>query len=106
MNRTAVVYAYFDADNAGDIDTVTSLFHTEATVKDEGGVHEGVSSIRAWCLASKVKYLYTAELIEITSSDNNITVSASVSGTFPNSPIMLNYLFTFNGEKIAELEIF
>lgn len=106
MNNTAVVHAYFNADNAGDIDTVIKLFHTEATVKDEGGVHEGVPSIRAWCLASKVKYRYAAELIEMTCTDDKITVRASVSGTFPNSPIMLNYLFTFDGEKIAELEIF
>ncbi|MBO4120426.1 nuclear transport factor 2 family protein [Cupriavidus gilardii] len=105
MDIPTVVSAYFEADKSDDADALVSLFLPDAVVNDESARHQGSEAIRAWWLAAKEKYRHVAEPIEATGNDPEVRVRARVSGQFPNSPVTLEFLFTIDNDKIAELKI-
>jgi hypothetical protein len=97
--------AYFAAKNTHDIDAMLCPFADDATVKDEGREHHGFASIRAWMEDTTTRYRVTAEVEEIAEADGSITVTARISGSFPGSPIQIQYMFTLVHGKIARLVI-
>lgn len=105
MDIHPVVNAYFEADKDSDAEALARVFASDAVVKDEGGLHEGVNAIRVWWSAAKEKYHHVAEPIEAEGTGSKFSVRAKVAGQFPNSPVMLDFLFTLDQGKIAELEI-
>ncbi|WP_119681604.1 nuclear transport factor 2 family protein [Indioceanicola profundi] len=105
MDLPSAVNAYFKVDKGQDGDAMAQVFSTNAVVKDERSVHAGIEAIRAWWLAAKAKYHHVAEPIEMTRIGNRVSVRAEVSGRFPNSPAMLEFVFTLGSNKVTELEI-
>lgn len=105
MRIPAVVKAYFAADKGRDADALAQVFATDAVVDDEAALHEGIDEIRAWWLAAKAKYNHVAEPIEMTGTGDKISVRAKVTGTFPNSPATLDFLFTLQNDQIIQLKI-
>jgi hypothetical protein len=96
---------YFAAENRSDIDALGACFADHAVVRDEGRNIEGVSAIKQWMRDAKNKYQHTAEPIKIVKRDGKTVVTATVSGTFPNSPVTLDHIFGIEGDRIASLEI-
>jgi hypothetical protein len=92
-----VLAEYFAATNAHDVGEMIAAFAEDATVRDEGRDHVGVSAIRTWM----------KETMPIESSRNgsSAVVLVSLRGKFPGSPITLQYAFTLAEEKISHLEI-
>lgn len=105
MNFPATVQTYFDAEKRGDADALARAFAADAVVKDEGTAHTGRDEIRAWWLAAKEKYHHIVEPLDMTEQDSTVTVRAKVSGRFPNSPAILQFVFGLRGDEIADLEI-
>ncbi|MEM6161843.1 nuclear transport factor 2 family protein [Erwinia sp. P6884] len=105
MKMPEIVRAYFDADSRDDPDTLTALFAADAVVRDEGGRYDGVVRIRSWWAAAREKYCPVAEPIEVTEAGERVSVRAKVSGNFPNSPALINFIFTVKNDKIVLLEI-
>ncbi|GAA5586446.1 hypothetical protein Acal01_01590 [Acinetobacter calcoaceticus] len=101
-----VVSAYFDADQANDVDALNQIFSDSAIVEDENSLYRGIVEIRTWWLAMKEKYQYFLELIEVSNTDHISTVLTQVSGNFPNSPVKLKFQFTLENGKVVKLRIY
>jgi hypothetical protein len=96
---------YLSAANAHDVAAMSAAFSMDSIVKDEGREHRGLAAIREWMKETTEKYDYKVEPIEWSQMDRKTVVLVSISGTFPGSPITLQYEFTIEGQKIARLEI-
>ncbi|MDK1374756.1 MULTISPECIES: nuclear transport factor 2 family protein [unclassified Sinorhizobium] len=105
MNLPDAVRAYFDADQSADAKALIGAFSETAVVRDEGATYEGLEPIRLWWLEAKRKYSHRAEPISVTGDGNGISVLATVSGNFPNSPAQLGFRFVLEKGTISELEI-
>jgi ketosteroid isomerase-like protein len=97
--------AYFAAVNTHDIDAMLAPFAETAVVKDEGQERRGSAAIREWIEETTRKYNVTIAVMNVAGKDGATTVTGHVSGTFPGSPVELRYVFTFDGKRIARLEI-
>lgn len=103
---SGIVKAYFDAERRDDIETRAACFADNGVVRDESRTIEGRTAIKKWMEDAKRKYAHTTEPLKTqTRDDGAVIVTAKVAGTFPNSPITLDYAFTLEGGKIASLEI-
>jgi len=97
--------AYFAAKNRQDIDTALASFVETATVKDEAKERRGLAEIREWMEKTRHDYNDTAEVQGVVRDDQTYTVTALVSGTFPGSPVSLDFRFTLVEGRISHLEI-
>ena len=96
---------YFAATNAHDIAAMSGAFAENAVVKDEGRLHQGLAAIRGWMRETIEKYDYQLDPLESSRIGKTTVVLVSIRGTFPGSPITLQYEFTVEGQKITHLEI-
>jgi hypothetical protein len=96
---------YFAATNAHDVAAMSAAFTEDATVHDEGRDHHGLGAIRAWMTETIEKYDYQVDPIDWSRAGEKAIVQLSLRGTFPGSPITLQYAFTLAGERISRLEI-
>ncbi|MCH7335757.1 nuclear transport factor 2 family protein [Acinetobacter sp. NIPH 2699] len=101
-----VVSAYFDADQAHDIEALNQIFSDVATVEDENIQHNGIVEIRTWWFAVKEKYQHFLKPLEVSNTDHISTVLTQVSGNFPNSPVTLKFQFTLENGKVVKLRIY
>lgn len=101
-----VVSAYFDADQANDVDALNHIFSDSAIVEDDGSLYRGIVEIRTWLLVMKEKYQYSLEIIDVSNTDHISTVLTQGSGNFPNSPVKLNFQFTLENDKVVKLRIY
>ncbi len=105
MELPSPISAYFRAEAGDDGDALVAPFAENAVVNDEAARHEGHAAIRAWWAGAKAKYRQTTEPLEQSSDGDVTTVRCKVSGTFPNSPVTLDFAFTLGGGRISKLEI-
>ena len=91
------------ASNIHDVDAILACFSDEATVRDENETVHGKSVIKGWIAKTIEKYAFHFEPLRIHQDDNEATVSVKVSGTFPGSPVTLDYSFTITDDKISSL---
>ncbi|WP_436862898.1 nuclear transport factor 2 family protein [Acinetobacter haemolyticus] len=105
-NIPEVVSAYFEADQANDVDALSQIFSDAAIVEDENIQHNGIVEIRTWWLAVKEKYQHFLEPLEVSHTDHLSTVLTKVSGNFPNSPVTLKFQFTLKNNKVVKLRIY
>jgi len=96
---------YFDISNGVDITRVKLCFTPDAVVFDEGKTHQGHSDIEAWQRAAQTAFDYSVEPRQIHTEGARVTVTSSVVGNFPNSPVELKHVFCLVDGKINTLEI-
>ena len=100
----AAISAYFAADrNNGD--AAALCFTENAVVVDERRTHSGRDAIRQWKAEASEKYSYVVDPFAVTEDNNQILVTAHLTGSFPGSPLDLRYKFVLDDDKIAHLEI-
>jgi SnoaL-like protein len=92
---------YVKAENAGDVQAMSECFAPNATVRDEGRTYEGLAAIKEWKAETKRKYKHAVAPLEITGT----VLKAKLSGSFPGSPVILEFRFVLGGGKIVSLEI-
>ena len=105
IDLPAAIGLYLKAENSGDLEVLTACFAPNAVVRDEKRTHRGLAAIRKWKAETKVKYRHTVEPLGVTESSGNTVVKVKLAGTFPGSPITLDFEFTLEDGKIASLEI-
>lgn len=98
------IAAYFAAD-ARSAAAVARCFHPNASVKDEGRLHQGHAAIEAWKAAASTAFQYTIQPYVLENKDDFQTVIGRVTGDFPGSPVDLRYRFRLEHGLIASLEI-
>lgn len=96
---------YFAADHRGDAEALAQCFTQDAVVRDEGQTIEGLTAIKRWSAETRKKYQHTSEPIASVQKDGKTIVTSRITGTFPGSPIDLQFIFELDGNKIASLEI-
>jgi hypothetical protein len=99
------IATYFEAGNAGDFDALAAAFSENALIHDEGEDRRGRDAVKAWARSSRAKYNFTSIPNDVTQNDDQVVVTADVSGDFPGSPIVLTYEFTLSNNEITGLVI-
>ena len=101
----AIVQTYLDSTNRHDIEAVLSCFSDDAIVRDEAHQYRGPKEIENWVATTIGKYKFQIKPQSASGGDIELLVAMGVSGTFPGSPITLDYRFTLSGDKISALTI-
>ena len=99
------VELYFAADNSNDPNGLDLCLAADATVRDEGRTHAGLTAIKRWKAETKKKYNHTIEPLEAEERGGRVAVKGRVSGNFPGSPVILEFVFQVSDGKITALEI-
>ena len=105
MNLPITIRSYIDASNAHDVNSILVCFNEDAVVRDENATHRGKIEIERWVRTTIEKYNFQFKPLSSQERDNEIVVSVEISGTFPGSPISLDYHFAMANDKIASLTI-
>ena len=84
---------------------MAECFAKDAVVRDEGQTIQGLAAIKQWKAETKKKYQHTVEPVTVAQEDGKIIVTNRLTGSFPGSPIQLEFVFTLEGDKITSLEI-
>jgi hypothetical protein len=105
MNLPPIIQSYIDASNAHDVKSILACFTGDAVVHDENATHRGKIDIQRWAIETIEKYKFQFKPLTSQECDDEAVVSIEVSGTFPGSPISLDYHFAIAKDKIASLTI-
>lgn len=96
---------YFAAVNAGDGAAAAALFAENAVVHDEHADHQGHAAIVAWVEETAGKYQFQVTPLDVRESGGQVLASCEVKGSFPGSPVTLDFDFTLSGTQITSLSI-
>ena len=105
MKLPAVIDNYIRASNAHDVMSILSCFSEDAVVRDEEETLRGKKAIECWIAKTIEKYKFQFKQLSVKEDDGEVVVSVEVSGTFPGSPVTLDYHFKIENEKILSLAI-
>ena len=96
---------YLAAVEEKNSDKLARCFAENAVVHDEGGTYHGRDAIKAWSEETQGKYNYTMDALDASVTGDTVCLRAKVTGSFPGSPVELDYLFRLANDKIASLKI-
>jgi SnoaL-like protein len=105
MKLPRPIAAFVQAENSGDVDSMSDCFVPGATVRDDGHFYEGLPAIKAWTARMKKRFNHTVTPLEIHTSDGTTTLKARLSGEFPGSPLIADFHFALVNDRIAALQI-
>lgn len=103
MNLPIVIQELVKAQNQFDSEAYANCFTDTAVVFDEGTNHHGKTEIKNWIEKANREYQVRMQPLEYSAEDQILT--AKISGTFPGSPIVLNYHYEFEDALIQSLKI-
>jgi hypothetical protein len=99
------IAAYVQAANSHDPERIAACFVTDAVVRDEGQQHCGSEAIAAWAADAGTRYRPVIAPLAIVDEGGRHRMRATVRGTFPGSPVTLQFSFTLAPQGISALEI-
>jgi hypothetical protein len=105
LNLPTSVKSLVLAQEQYDSDAYAKSFSPDATVFDEGETHEGREEIKQWIQRANEKYKAVMEPVEYRETASGGILKAKTSGSFPGSPVVLSYHFSFKDNLISTLEI-
>ena len=105
LDLPPIIQRYIQASNTHDVTSILSCFAEDAVVRDENATHRGKIDIERWISSTIDKYKFQFKPLSSQQGDNENVVSVEVSGTFPGSPITLDYHFVIANNRIASLTI-
>jgi hypothetical protein len=100
-----IVQKYIDASNRHEVASIAACFSNDAVVHDEGETLRGKKAIEGWISKTIEKYKFQFKPLSMKRDDSGIVVTVEVSGTFPGSPVTLDYHVTIEGDEIQSLSI-
>ena len=96
---------YLSAEAGNDTAPLAQCFAANAVVRDEGRTYQGLEAIQAWKKDTKARYRYSIEPLALSQDGKVVTMRVRLTGTFPGSPVELNYMFVLKNSEIVSLEI-
>ena len=105
MNLPNVLKTLITAQASLDSLNYANCYSNTAVVFDECKQHQGRSAIQKWFEETSDKYRIVHRPLAYVEAENGGVLSSEVSGTFPGSPLVLNFHFTFAGDLIEQLEV-
>src|SRR5258705_4351051 len=103
MNLPPVIPRYIEASNAHDVKGIVDCFADDAVVRDENAMRHGKIDIERWATETIQKYKFQFKLLGADVRGAETILSMEVSGSFPGSPVTLDYHFTIANDKIQSL---
>ena len=91
MELPQLVAQFAETQNTYDSRAYTECFTKTAIVHDEGKTHTGKEEIKAWIEAANEEYKSAMKPLKYEESELKGVLTAEVSGTFPGSPIVLQF---------------
>lgn len=91
------------AQNDFDSVAYANCFAATATVADEGHTHTGKHEIERWI--AKANKEYQATMAPLAYDEPNEMLTAEIAGSFPGSPIVLQYHFQITEGLVNSLKI-
>jgi len=104
IQLTPLTTRFVESMNAQNSAAFITCFSPDAIVEDEGHTHRGTAGIQAWIEEAFAKYQPVLEVTSATHSKTGAVITGTVSGTFPGSPILLNYHLTISQDQITALK--
>ena len=105
MNPPPVIQSYIAASNAHDVKGIMECFTDDAVVRDENATRHGKIDIGRWATETIQKYKFHFKPLSADRRGTKTILSMEVSGSFPGSPVTLEYEFTIANDKIQSLII-
>lgn len=105
MKIHPTITAFVKAKNDRNSSAVVTCFADDAVVHDEGQESRGLVAIKEWSDKSFRKYQFIIEPTDIAQEGDKTVLTATLTGTFPGSPLSLDFNFTMQGDKIVALLI-
>jgi len=105
MNLPAVIQSYIAASNAHNVKAIVDCFAADAVVRDENATRQGKIDIGGWAAETIQKYKFQFKPLSADERGAETILSVEVSGSFPGSPITLDYHFSVADDKIQSLII-
>ncbi len=96
---------YFQSSNSYDSDLLIKCFTEEAILYDEGMAYYGPTAIKEHLVEANNDLLVKTQVTNAIEKNEEIVVTATISGNFEQSPIALDYYFTMRDQKISILRI-
>ena len=100
-----IIQSYVDASNAHDVNSILACFADDVVVRDENATRRGKIDIERWASETIDKYKFHFRPLSAEHRTDETVVSIEVSGSFPGSPVTLDYRFSVVNEKISSLII-
>src|ERR1044071_9123353 len=91
INLPPTIEDYINASNAHDVKSILACFTDDAVVRDENSTMRGKIDIERWATETIEKYKFHFRPLGTEGHDCEIIVRVEISGTFPGSPISLDY---------------
>ena len=104
IQLTPLTNRFVESMNSHDSAAFITCFAPEAVVEDEGHTHRGTAEIKAWIEGAFAKYQPVLEVASMTNTETGAVITGPVSGSFPGSPVVLNYHLTIAQDQIATLK--
>lgn len=105
MNPPEIIIRYVDAANRFDVAGAANCFSADAHVHDESHDYIGLDAVREWINETSRKYRPQLKVLTAKAQGDGLLVTVRVSGSFPGSPIELDYTITLQDGKILFLKI-
>lgn len=103
MNLQKVIADLVKAQNNYNSQDYANCFSETAVVFDEGKTHTGRTAIKNWI--EKAAHEYKMIMKPLTYSETGQVLKAEIYGTFPGSPIVVEYQFKIENGEIQSLKI-
>jgi ketosteroid isomerase-like protein len=100
-----IIQKYVEASSQHDVKSILACFSDDAVVHDEGETLRGKNAIDSWIVKTIEKYKFQFKPVSLKEDDTSVIVAIEVSGTFPGTPVTLDYHFVLEGNKILSLTI-
>jgi hypothetical protein len=104
IQLTPLTARFVESMNAQNSAEFITCFASDAVVEDEGHTHRGTAKIQAWI---EEAFRTAQPFLEVTNavfSDSGAVITGTLSGSFPGSPIVLNYHLTIAEDWITGLK--
>ena len=105
ISLVPIIQSYVDASNAHDVNSILACFADDAVVRDENATRRGKIDIERWASETIDKYKFHFRPLSAEHRADETVVSIEVSGSFPGSPVTLDYHFSVVNERISSLII-
>jgi len=105
MELPQLVARFVETQNTHDSKAYVACFTDTAVVHDEGSTHTGKEEIRQWIEDANEKYRSLMQPLKYEGSGSNGTLTAEVAGTFPGSPVVLQFHLGLKDNLIDSLKV-
>jgi ketosteroid isomerase-like protein len=100
-----VIQKYVGASNRHDVKSILSCFSNDAVVHDEQETFRGKRAIERWIVKTIARYKFQFKPLSVENERPVVIVAIEVSGTFPGSPVTLDYRFKVEKNNVSSLTI-